>query len=145
MIYMKQHIMVIANKYILTYIKKVVRYYSIAVLLKKVYFNKKRDRYMKVFISQPMRGLSDEEITRLREEGKQKFLEIYKGKEEIEFISSFENDLPEDAPPLYFLGRAFQMLSKADIVLFIGDWKSARGCKMEHLACEEYGYTIYEV
>ena len=33
---------------------------------------------MKVFISQPMRGLSDEEITRLREEGKQKFLEIYK-------------------------------------------------------------------
>lgn len=111
----------------------------IAVQLKKVYFK------MKVFISQPMRGLSDEEITRLREEGKQKFLEIYKGKEEIEFISSFENDLPEDAPPLYFLGRAFQMLSKADIVLFIGDWKSARGCKMEHLACEEYGYTFYEV
>ena len=131
--------MAIVNKYILTYIKKVVRYYSIAVRLKKVYFK------MKVFISQPMRGLSDEEITRLREEGKQKFLEIYKGKEEIEFISSFENDLPEDAPPLYFLGRAFQMLSKADIVLFIGDWKSARGCKMEHLACEEYGYTFYEV
>ena len=136
---MKQHIMAIVNKYILTYTRRAVRYYLIAAQLKKVYFK------MKVFISQPMRGLSDEEITRLREEGKQKFLEIYKGKEEIEFISSFENDLPEDAPPLYFLGRAFQMLSKADIVLFIGDWKSARGCKMEHLACEEYGYTFYEV
>lgn len=131
--------MAIVNKYILTYTRRAVRYYLIAAQLKKVYFK------MKVFISQPMRGLSDEEITRLREEGKQKFLEIYKGKEEIEFISSFENDLPEDAPPLYFLGRAFQMLSKADIVLFIGDWKSARGCKMEHLACEEYGYTFYEV
>lgn len=100
---------------------------------------------MKVFISQPMRGLTDDEVTRVREEGKQKFLEIYKGDEEVEFISSFENDLPEDTPPLYFLGRAFEMLSRVDIVLFIGDWENARGCRMEHLACEEYEYTIYEV
>ena len=100
---------------------------------------------MKVFISQAMRNIPDDEVLKIREEGKKKFLEIYKGNEEVEFISSFENDLPEDAPPLYFLGRAFQMLSKADIVLFIGDWKNARGCRMEHLACEEYGYTMYEI
>ncbi len=100
---------------------------------------------MKVFISQPMRGLTDNEITCLREEGKKHFLEIYTGGEDVEFISSFENNLPDNTPPLYFLGRALQMLSEADVALFIGDWKSARGCRMEHLACEEYGYTIYEV
>ena len=100
---------------------------------------------MKVFISQPMRNIPNDEVLRIREEGKKKFLEIYKGKEEVEFISSFENDLPYNTPPLYFLGRAFEMMSEADIVLFIGDWKNARGCRMEHLACEEYEYTIYEV
>lgn len=100
---------------------------------------------MKVFISQPMRNIPDNEVLRIREEGKKKFLEIYKGKEEVEFISSFENDLPDNTPPLYFLGRAFEIMSEADIVLFIGDWKNARGCRMEHLACEEYRYTIYEV
>ena len=100
---------------------------------------------MKVFISQPMRGLTDNEITRLREEGKQKFLEMYTGDEEVEFISSFITDFPADTPPLYFLGRSFELLSGADVALFIGDWGDARGCRMEHLACEEYGYTIYEV
>ena len=100
---------------------------------------------MKVFISQPMRNIPNDEVLRIREEGKKKFLEIYKGKEEVEFISSFENNLPDNTPPLYFLGRAFEMMSEADIVLFIGDWKNARGCRMEHLACEEYEYTIYEV
>lgn len=100
---------------------------------------------MKVFISQPMRNIPDDEVLRIREEGKKKFLEIYKGKEEVEFISSFENDLPDNTHPLYFLGRAFEIMSEADIVLFIGDWKNARGCRMEHLACEEYEYTIYEV
>ena len=100
---------------------------------------------MKVFISQPMKGLSDDEILRIREEGKKKFLETYRGDEEVEFISSFVSNFPADTAPLYFLGKSLEYLSQADIALFIGDWKNARGCRMEHLACEEYGYTIYEV
>lgn len=100
---------------------------------------------MKVFISQPMRNIPNDEVLRIREEGKKKFLEIYKGKEEVEFISSFENDLPVNTPPLYFLGRAFEMMSEADMVLLIGDWKNARGCRMEYKACEEYGITVVEI
>ena len=38
---------------------------------------------MKVFISQPMRNIPNDEVLRIREEGKKKFLEIYKGKEEV--------------------------------------------------------------
>ncbi len=57
---------------------------------------------MKVFISQAMRNIPDDEVLKIREEGKKKFLEIYKGNEEVEFISSFENDLPEDARFIYW-------------------------------------------
>ena len=70
MIIMKQHIMVIVNKYILTYTKRAVRYYLIAVLSKKIYFNNKGVITMKVFISQPMRNIPNEEIMRIREEGR---------------------------------------------------------------------------
>lgn len=100
---------------------------------------------MKVFISQPMRDIPDDEVLRIREEGKKKFLEIYKGGEEVEFVSSFENDLPDSTHPLYLLGRAFEMLSEADMVLLIGDWKTARGCRMEYEACKEYGITVIEI
>lgn len=100
---------------------------------------------MKVFISQPMRNIPNEEILRIREEGKKKFLEIYKGDEEVEFISSFENDLSDNTHPIYLLGRAFELLSEADMVLLIGDWKTARGCRMEYEACKEYGITVVEI
>jgi len=37
------------------------------------------------------------------------------------------------------------MLSEADMVLLIGDWKTDRGCRMEYEACKEYGITVVEI
>jgi len=37
------------------------------------------------------------------------------------------------------------LLSEADMVLLIGDWKTARGCRMEYGACKEYGITVIEI
>ena len=92
---------------------------------------------MKVFISQPMRDKTDEQIKAERN----KAIEAIKAKyrnEEIEILDSFFEGAPHDAKPLWFLGKSFEILSNADLAYFIGDWKDYRGCYMEYKACKEY-------
>ena len=99
---------------------------------------------MKVFISQPMRDKTDEQIKAERN----KAIEAIKAKypnEEIEILDSFFEGAPHDAKPLWFLGKSFEILSNADLAYFIGDWREYRGCRMEHMACKAYGIdTICE-
>ena len=54
----------------------------------------------KLFISQPMNGLSDEEILSTREKAKS-IVEEKLG-EEVEVIDSFIKDAPKKAPPLWW-------------------------------------------
>lgn len=91
----------------------------------------------KLFISQPMNGKTDEEIIKERERAiKLAKLEL---QEDVEVIDSFFQSAPHDARPLWFLGKSFELLSKADVAYFAKGWQDARGCKMEHQACVEYG------
>lgn len=94
----------------------------------------------KLFISQPMNGLSDEEILSTREKAKT-FVEEKLG-EEVEVIDSFIKDAPKKAPPLWWLGKSLELMAEADIVYFCKGWKKARGCRIEHLSAHEYGYNI---
>ena len=89
----------------------------------------------KVFISQPMRGLSDTEI---KEERKA----IIKEHGDVEFIDSYFESAPASARPLWFLGKSLELLSTADMAFFANGWEDARGCVMEHEACEKYGIEI---
>jgi hypothetical protein len=93
---------------------------------------------MKIFISQPMRDKTDEEIKKEREAAIQVVKEKFPDKT-IEVIDSFFENAPHDAKPLWFLGKSFELLSGADLAVFIGEWEKYRGCKMEHLAAMEYG------
>lgn len=93
---------------------------------------------MKVFISQPMRGLSDEEIKATREK-------IISGLEgDVEIIDSFFEDAPAQAMPLWYLGESIKLLGTADIAIFAKGWKDARGCRIEHACAEEYGIKTIE-
>ena len=99
----------------------------------------------KIFISQPMRGLSDEEILKAREEILIKAEK--KIGEPVELIDSFIEDYPGEINkhiPVYYLGKSIQFLSQADIAYFGGDWKNARGCKIEHEIAKQYGIEIIE-
>ena len=98
---------------------------------------------IKVFISQPMNGKTNEEIEAERNEIKKKLEEKYG--DNFEVIDSFFKDAPHDAKPLWFLGKSFELLSTADIAVFTKGWNNARGCCMEHRACEEYKITIWEI
>ena len=70
----------------------------------------------KLFISQPMKGKTNEEIRKEREEA------IFCAKEltgnEIEVIDSFFENAPADARPLWYLGESLKLLSTADVAYF---------------------------
>ncbi len=98
---------------------------------------------MKVFISQAMRGLTDEEILKTREEAI-KFAKTTIGLasgDTVEIIDSFFQSAPTEAKPLWFLGKSLELLSTADVCLFVGDWQNARGCRIEHECCVQYGIS----
>lgn len=96
----------------------------------------------KLFISQPMRGKTDEEILETREKAIKK-AEKQVG-EPVEVIDSFFQSAPVGAKPLWFLGKFLELLSSADIAYFAKGWEEARGCKIENTCAVEYGITVIE-
>ena len=98
---------------------------------------------MKIFISQPMKDKTNEEILRERQVAIDSVKEKFPG-EEIEVIDSFFQDAPHDARPLWFLGKSLELLSTADVAYFCKGWENARGCKIENTCAIEYGITVIE-
>ena len=93
----------------------------------------------KIFISQPMKDKTNQEIEQERKEIIEK-AEKYFG--EIEVIDSFFKDAPHDAKPLWFLGKSLELLSNADVIVLGKDWENARGCRIEHECAIQYGIKI---
>ena len=88
----------------------------------------------KLFISQPMKGKTDDEILKEREKAIASAKRNFAENEEVEVIDSFFQSAPADARPLWFLGKSLELLSTADIAYFAKGWENARGCRIEILA-----------
>ena len=89
----------------------------------------------KLFISQPMRGKTPEEITAERER-----MIAYAGEvvsDEIEVLDTYYKDF--NGNRVEFLGRSIGDLGKADLVIFAPGWENFDGCCCEHTVCETYG------
>lgn len=98
----------------------------------------------KIFISQPMNGKTNEEIFIER----QKVIEAVNNdfREEIIILDSFfVFDIFPDEPEkirnhgLFYLGKALEILSHADVAYFAPGWEDARGCRIEHECAKAYG------
>ena len=98
---------------------------------------------VKLFISQPMNGKTNEEILAVRERAIES-AKVYFDDEEVEVIDSFFKDAPHDAKPLWFLGKSLELLAGADVVYFAKGWRGARGCRIENMAAVEYGIDVIE-
>lgn len=98
----------------------------------------------KLFISQPMKGKTDEEILKEREKAIASAKRNFAENEEIEVIDSFFQSAPADARPLWFLGKSLELLSTADIAYFAKGWENARGCRIENTCAIEYGIAVIE-
>lgn len=99
----------------------------------------------KLFISQPMRGLTDKEILETRLKIKERAEKVIG--EDIELIDSFIKDYPGEINkhiPIWYLGESIKFLSEADIAYFGGDWRRARGCVIENLIAKEYHIEVIE-
>ena len=95
----------------------------------------------KLFISQPMRGKTDEEILAERADAVQAARDALG--EEVEVIDSFFGT-SDMSHALEYLGESLKLLSKADIAYFAPGWRDARGCKIEHACADAYGIPHIE-
>lgn len=94
---------------------------------------------MKIMISQPMRGKTEKQIRKERQKVVEK-LES-KGWEIVDTI--FAEESPKDCDTaLYYLARSIDAISRVDAVMFMNGWTEARGCKIEHEICQQYGKLI---
>ena len=98
----------------------------------------------KLFISQPMKGKTDEEILAERQRAIEK-AEKQLG-EKMELIDSFFQEIPEvKNEGLYCLGKSLELLATADVAFFCRGSENYRGCKVEHTCAIEYGVeTVIE-
>jgi hypothetical protein len=96
----------------------------------------------KLFISQSMKGKTNEEIEAERAKAVEEAKVVLN--DDVEVIDSFFKDAPVDARPLWFLGKSIELLSVADAAYFAKDWDKYRGCKIEHSCAVEYGIKVIE-
>lgn len=93
------------------------------------------NRMKKLFISQPMRGKSDETILAERADAIQAAKDCLG--EEVEVPDTWFGNF--DGKALEFLGKSIMMLAGADIAYFAPGWQDARGCRIENICAKEYG------
>lgn len=93
----------------------------------------------KIFISQPMFGKTNDEITQERQLTIQMLSDIFGG--DIEIIDNyFKEYYPHNSClALKYLAKSLELLADADIAYFCNGWDTARGCKIEHQCAVEYG------
>lgn len=107
----------------------------------KTLYKERIDKNMKVMISQPMNGKTQEQIEEERAD-LVKSLED-KGYEVVNTI--FAEETPEEDAALFYLAKSIDAMSKVDAVIFMKGWENARGCKIEHEIAVRYNKFIKEL
>lgn len=104
---------------------------------------------VRLFISQPMRGKTDEQIESEREKLVEIAEAMYFGGGGVEVIDSFFKgglNAPAGAKaPLYYLSKSLELLATADVAIFAEDWQGARGCRIEHECAKQYRVPMIEL
>ena len=94
---------------------------------------------MKIMISQPMRGKTNEQIRKERTELVKKIQK--EGNEVVDTV--FENAPNNEDIAIYMLSQSIRYIGKVDAVYFMKGWNKARGCKIEHEVAVEYGKQVF--
>lgn len=94
------------------------------------------------FISQPMAGLTDEEVKAERKRCTAWLARAFGGGEVIDTF--FLDEPPKGCKNvgLWYLGKSLEALAKADVLVQWGDCYEGRGCLVEQYAAQLYGIPI---
>ncbi|WP_286078633.1 DUF4406 domain-containing protein [Faecalibaculum rodentium] len=101
----------------------------------------------KAMISQPMGGLTKDELLEIRDKAKAELEEL--GYEVLNTIfASFDNEfglMDPDHIALLHLGKSLEAMALCDAVYFCDGWQDKRECRLEHQAASAYGIkALYE-
>lgn len=110
---------------------------------------------IKIFVSLPMSGLTDEEIRKRQKDIFCKYLEVSKNihnrilshefdERNFVLVNSILTD--EDVNPskfgrnvgAYCLGESIKMMADSALVIFANGWEQARGCRLEYQVADAY-------
>lgn len=96
---------------------------------------------MKVMISQPMNGRSEEEIKKERQNIIEKFNKMH-----IKVINTlFTEEAPDNCNVgVYYLGKSINAMKDIDALYLCDNWNLARGCRIEEKIAREYGIKILD-
>ena len=94
---------------------------------------------MKIMISQPMKGLSVEQVKANRK-AVVEMLEA-KGHEVVDTVIA-ETPPETEHQALWYLGESLELMAQCDCVYFMAGWVSARGCQLEYQAAKAYGLQV---
>lgn len=102
---------------------------------------------MKAMLSQPMNGLTDEQIISTRGRA----ISYLEG-EGYDIVNTlftdewYSKESMKDRGvvqiPICFLAKSLENMSLCDAVYFCKGWENARGCKIEHEVALQYGVKI---
>ena len=92
--------------------------------------------YFKIFISQPMKDRTAEEIMQERDDIMAKWTN-----KSVVFIDSYFGD-GVSKNPVDSIGKSISLMGEADLVVFAPGWENARGCKIEHQVAGYYGIPV---
>lgn len=101
---------------------------------------------MKAMISQPMAGLTKEEILKVKKEAveflKDHDYEIVNTFFDEEWKEELEHNKDVVNIPLKYLAKSLDTMATCEVVYFCPGWEKARGCKIEHEVAQAYGLNI---
>lgn len=101
----------------------------------------------KAMISQPMNGLTDEEIEKTRNKaighlerlGYKVVMTLFTDEW---YSDSAMKERGVENIPLCFLAKSLEKMSHCDVAYFCDGWEDARGCRIEHEVAKAYGLDI---
>lgn len=113
---------------------------------------------MKIFIAQPMSGLSVDEINNVRKITFNAYKKMMVEKTDPSILSTLElidqvnlpnpegfDELDDKGKRMCLLTRSLGLLAEADAVMFVGDWENAKGCQVERTMVEQYEIPIVDI
>jgi len=93
---------------------------------------------MKIMISQPMRGKTNEQIKQERAA----VVEQLEAEGHVVIDTVFDTVPKGVNEAIYYLSKSIELLGQADGVVFMPGWNTARGCIIEHQVATSYNKFI---
>lgn len=93
---------------------------------------------MKLMISQPMRGKTNEQIKAERESLVKELKK--EGHEVVNTVFDLAPKGKDEA--IYYLSKSIEFISEVDGLVFMPGWQQARGCRIEYQVAMDYGKFI---